>query len=113
MLICTSNYAFYFPYVNAYGFALNHLRIVRTNGNLAIIRFADGCGTQLPLKRLYSTQEDAYEELSHNDTLSRIQVEYDTENRRKWNGHCKSSLRLNCSIVLSPFDFQESPFCLH
>ena len=33
-----------------------------------------------------NTQEDAYEELSHNDTLSRIQVEYDTENRRKWNG---------------------------
>ena len=61
-------------------------KIVRTNGNLAIIRFANGCGTQLPLKRLYSTQEDAYEELSHNDTLSRIQVEYDTENRRKWNG---------------------------
>lgn len=61
-------------------------KIVRTNGNLAIICFADGCGTQLPLKRLYSTQEDAHEELSHNDTLSRIQVEYDTENRRKWNG---------------------------
>lgn len=61
-------------------------KIVRINGNLAIIRFADGCGTQLPLKRLYSTQEDAYEELSHNDTLSRIQAEYDTENRRKWNG---------------------------
>ena len=92
MLICTSNYAFYFPYVNAYGFALNHLRIVRTNGNLAIIRFADGCGTQLPLKRLYSTQEDAYEELSHNDTLSRIQVEYDTENRRKWNGQILQKL---------------------
>ena len=33
-----------------------------------------------------NTQKDAYEELSHNDTLSRIQVEYDTENRRKWNG---------------------------
>lgn len=61
-------------------------KIVHINGNLAIIRFADGCGTQLPLKRLYETQEDAYEELSHNDTLSRIQVEYDTENRRKWNG---------------------------
>lgn len=61
-------------------------KIVHINGNLAIIRFADGCGTQLPLKRLYNTQEDAYEELSHNDTLSRIQVEYDTENRRKWNG---------------------------
>ena len=61
-------------------------KIVRINGNLVIIRFTDGCGTQLPLKRLYETQEDAYEELSHNDTLSRIQVEYDTENRRKWNG---------------------------
>ena len=61
-------------------------KIVRISGNLVIIRFADGCGTQLPLKRLYETQEDAYEELSHNDTLSRIQVEYDTENRRKWNG---------------------------
>ena len=61
-------------------------KIVRINGNLVIIRFTDGCGTQLPLKRLYSTQEDAYEELSHNDTLSRIQVEYDTENRRRWNG---------------------------
>ena len=61
-------------------------KIIRINGNLVIIRFTDGCGTQLPLKRLYETQEDAYEELSHNDTLSRIQVEYDTENRRKWNG---------------------------
>lgn len=61
-------------------------KIVRINGNLVIIRFTDGCGTQLPLKRLYETQEDAYEELSHNDTLSRIQVEYDTENRRKCNG---------------------------
>lgn len=61
-------------------------KIVRINGNLVIIRFTDGCGTQLPLKRLYETQEDAYEELSYNDTLSRIQVEYDTENRRKWNG---------------------------
>lgn len=61
-------------------------KIVRINGNLMIIRFTDGCGTQLPLKRLYETQEDAYEELSYNDTLSRIQVEYDTENRRKWNG---------------------------
>lgn len=61
-------------------------KIVRINGNLVIIRFIDGSGTQLPLKRLYETQEDAYEELSHNDTLSRIQVEYDTENRRKWNG---------------------------
>lgn len=61
-------------------------KIVRINGNLVIIRFTDGCGTQLPLKRLYETQKDAYEELSHNDTLSRIQVEYDTENRRKWNG---------------------------
>ena len=61
-------------------------KIVRINGNLVIIRFTDWCGTQLPLKRLYETQEDAYEELSHNDTLSRIQVEYDTENRRKWNG---------------------------
>ena len=38
------------------------------------------------LESLYETQEDAYEELSHNDMLSRIQVEYDTENRRKWNG---------------------------
>ena len=37
-------------------------------------------------QRLYETQEDAYKELSHNDTLSRIQVEYDTENSRKWNG---------------------------
>lgn len=61
-------------------------KIVRINGNLVIIRFTDGCGTQLPLKRLYETQEDAYEELSYNDTLSRIQVKYDTENRRKWNG---------------------------
>lgn len=61
-------------------------KIVRINGNLAVIRFADGCGTQIPLKRLYSTQKDAYEELSHNDTLSRIQIEYDTENRQKWNG---------------------------
>lgn len=61
-------------------------KIVRINGNLVIIRFTDGCGTQLPLKRLYETQEDAYEELSYNDTLSRIQVEYATENRRKWNG---------------------------
>ena len=61
-------------------------KIVRINGNLVIIRFTDGCGTQLPLKRLYETQQDAYEELSYNDTLSRIQVEYDTENRRKWNG---------------------------
>lgn len=61
-------------------------KIVRINGNLVIIRFTNGCGTQLPLKRLYETQEDAYEELSYNDTLSRIQVEYDTENRRKWNG---------------------------
>lgn len=61
-------------------------KIVRINGNLVIIRFTDWCVTQLPLKRLYETQEDAYEELSHNDTLSRIQVEYDTENRRKWNG---------------------------
>lgn len=61
-------------------------KIVRINGNLVIIRFTDGCGTQLPLNRLYETQEDAYEELSYNDTLSRIQVEYDTENRRKWNG---------------------------
>lgn len=61
-------------------------KIVRINGNLVIIRFTDGCGTQLPLKRLYETQEDAYEELSYKDTLSRIQVEYDTENRRKWNG---------------------------
>ena len=61
-------------------------KIVRINGNLVIIRFTDGCATQLPLKRLSETQEDAYEELSHNDTLSRIQVEYDTENRRKWNG---------------------------
>ena len=61
-------------------------KIVRINGNLVIIRFTDGCGTQLPLKRLYETQEDAYEELSYNDTLSRIQVVYDTENRRKWNG---------------------------
>lgn len=61
-------------------------KIVRISGSLAIIRFIDGSGTQLPLKRLYETQEDAYEELSHNDTLSRIQVEYDTENRRKWNG---------------------------
>lgn len=61
-------------------------KIVRISGNLVIIRFTDGCGTQLPLKRLYETQEEAYEELSHNDTLSRIQVEYDTENRRKWNG---------------------------
>ena len=61
-------------------------KIIRINGNLVIIRFTDGCGTQLPLKRLYETQEDAYEELSYNDTLSRIQVEYDTENRRKWNG---------------------------
>ena len=61
-------------------------KIVRINGNLVIIRFTDGCGTQLPLKRLYETQEDAYEELSYNDTLSRIQVDYDTENRRKWNG---------------------------
>ena len=61
-------------------------KIVRINGNLVIIRFTDGCGTQLPLKRLYETQEDAYEELSYNDTLSRIQVEYDTDNRRKWNG---------------------------
>ena len=61
-------------------------KIVRINGNLVIIRFTDGCGIQLPLKRLYETQEDAYEELSNNDTLSRIQVEYDTENRRKWNG---------------------------
>ena len=50
---------------------------------MAIIRFIDGSGTQLPLKRLYETQEDAYEELSHNDTLSRIRAEYDTENRRK------------------------------
>ena len=49
-------------------------KIVRINGNLVIIRFTDGCGTQLPLKRLYETQEDAYEELSYNDTLSRIQV---------------------------------------
>lgn len=39
-------------------------KIVHINGNLAIIRFANGCGTQLPLKRLYSTQEDTYEELS-------------------------------------------------
>lgn len=61
-------------------------KIVRINGNLVIIRFTDGCGTQLPLKRLYETQEDAYKELSNNDTLSRIQVEYDTENKRKWNG---------------------------
>lgn len=61
-------------------------KIVRINGNLVIIRFIDDSGTQLPLKRLYETQKDAYEELSHNDTLSRIQVEYDTENRRKWNG---------------------------
>ena len=61
-------------------------KIIRINGNLVIIRFTDGCGIQLPLKRLHETQEDAYEELSHNDTLSRIQVEYDTENRRKWNG---------------------------
>lgn len=61
-------------------------KIVRISGSLAIIRFIDGSGTQLPLKRLYETQKDAYEELSHNDTLSRIQVEYDTENRRKWNG---------------------------
>ena len=61
-------------------------KIVRINGNLVIIRFTDGCGTQLPLKRLYETQEDAYKELSHNDTLSRIQVEYDTKNSRKWNG---------------------------
>ena len=61
-------------------------KIVRINGNLVIIRFTAVCGTQFPLKRLYETQEDAYEELSHNDTLSRIQVEYDTENRRKWNG---------------------------
>ena len=65
---------------------MEECKIVRINWNLVIIRFADGCGTQLPLKRLYETQEDAYEELSHNDTLSRIQVEYDTENRRKWNG---------------------------
>ena len=61
-------------------------KIVRINGNFVIIRFTDGCDTQLPLKRLYKTQEDAYKGLSHNDTLSRIQVEYDTENRRKWNG---------------------------
>lgn len=61
-------------------------KIVRINGNLVIIRFTDGCGTQLPLKRLYETQEDAYEELSHNDTLVRIHDEYDTENSRKWNG---------------------------
>lgn len=61
-------------------------KIVRINGNLVIIRFTDGCGTQLPLKRLYETQEDAYEELSHNDTLARIHAEYDTENKRKWNG---------------------------
>ncbi len=61
-------------------------KIVRINGNLAIVRFEDGCGTQLPLKRLYKSQEEADKELSHNDTLSRIQVEYDTENRRKWNG---------------------------
>ena len=38
------------------------------------------------LERLYETQEDACKELSHNDTLARIQVEYDTENSRKWNG---------------------------
>ena len=61
-------------------------KIVRISGSLAIIRFIDGSGTQLPLKRLYETQEDAYEELSHNDTLVRIQAEYDTENKRKWNG---------------------------
>lgn len=61
-------------------------KIIRINGNLVIIRFTDGCGTQLPLKRLYETQEDAYKELSHNGTLSRIQAEYDTENKRKWNG---------------------------
>lgn len=61
-------------------------KIVRINGSLAIIRFIDGSCTQLPLKRLYETQEDAYEELSHNDTLVRIQDEYHTENSRKWNG---------------------------
>ena len=31
-------------------------KIVRINGNLVIIRFTDGCGTQLPLKRLYETE---------------------------------------------------------
>ena len=61
-------------------------KIVRISGSLVIIRFTDGRGIQLPVKRLYETQEDAYKELSHNDTLSRIQVEYDTENSRKWNG---------------------------
>lgn len=61
-------------------------KIVRISGSLAIIRFVDGSGTRLPLKRLYETQEDAYEELSHNDTLVRIHDEYDTENSRKWNG---------------------------
>ena len=61
-------------------------KIIRINGNLVIIRFTDVCGIQLPLKHLYETQEDACKELSHNDTLARIQVEYDTENSRKWNG---------------------------
>ena len=61
-------------------------KIVRISGSLAIIRFIDGSGTQLPLKRLYETKEDDYKELSHNDTLVRIQTEYDTENKRKWNG---------------------------
>ena len=61
-------------------------KIIRINRNLVNIRFTDGCGTQLHLKRLYETQEDACKELSHNDTLSRIKVEYDTENSRKWNG---------------------------
>lgn len=41
--------------------AVLECKIVRINGNLAIIRFEDGSGTQLPLKRLHETQEDAYE----------------------------------------------------
>jgi hypothetical protein len=40
-------------------------KIIRISWNLVIIRFTDGCGTQFPLKRLYETQEDAYNELSY------------------------------------------------
>ena len=52
--------------------------IKRISGNLALIQFESGGGTQIPLKRLFETEKDAQDELKKKKSTTTERRAYKT-----------------------------------